>query len=138
MAGLERMSYAMSEPVARPTILLIEDDAAVGTAVEKFLHKIGYDAVLCRTGRAAVEAAETFEPDAIITDIHLPDISGLVLSKTFRDKFGQDMPILVLSGDTSTEVLKTLTHVGATYFLNKPVNFELLKHHLAEKIVPRG
>lgn len=131
------MKYVMSVSDARPTILLIEDDAAVGGAVEKYLHKIGYDAVLCRTGRAAVEAAETFHPDAIITDIHLPDISGLVLSKTFRDKFGAEMPIIVLSGDTSTEVLKTLSHVGATYFFNKPVNFELLKNHLAETVLAK-
>ena len=102
--------------------------------MEAYLQSIGYTPTLCRDGAAALAVAETIEPDAIVTDIHLPDISGLVLSQKFREKFGPDTPIIVLSGDTSTEVLKSLTHVGATYFFNKPVNLELLKNHLAESV----
>lgn len=124
----------MSSTAEKPTILLIEDDASLGRAMQKFLETLGYAATLCQDGACALEMAQTIEPDAVITDIHLPDISGLVLSQKFREKFGPETPIIVLSGDTSTEVLKSLTHVGATYFFNKPVNLELLKDHLAENL----
>ena len=127
----------MSLTADKPTILLIEDDPALGRAMEKFLETIGYAPTLCRDGATALETADSIAPDAVITDIHLPDISGLVLSQKFREKFGPETPIIVLSGDTSTEVLKSLTHVGATYFFNKPVNFELLKNHLAESVVAK-
>lgn len=131
------MPPEMSSTADKPTILLIEDDASLGRAMEKFLETIGYAPTLCRDGASALNTAETIEPDAVITDIHLPDISGLVLSQKFREKFGPATPIIVLSGDTSTEVLKSLTHVGATYFFNKPVNLELLKNHLAENVASR-
>ena len=124
----------------KPTLLLIEDDPAVGTAMVKFLHANEYVAVLCRTGVEALHAATTLRPDAVITDVHLPDINGLVLSRQLRDTFGPDTPIIVLSGDTSTETIKSLSFVGATFFLSKPVNLDLLKERLAEYLTatPRG
>ncbi|MBA3272783.1 MAG: response regulator transcription factor [Chthoniobacterales bacterium] len=69
-------------------------------------------------------------PAAAIVDIHLPDMNGLVLSQKLREAFGPQPPIIVLSGDTSTETIRSLSHVGATYFFSKPVNGK----HLIEKI----
>ena len=119
-------------PHDKPTILLIEDDPSLGAAMAKFLQISGYTPTLCANGADALAAAEQSEPDAIITDVHLPDISGLVLLQKLREKFGPEKPIIVLSGDTSTEVLKSLSHVGATYFFNKPVNLANLKLALAK------
>ena len=113
-----------------PLILLVEDDAGVAGAVVKYLEKSGFAVHLCHRGSEALEYVETVRPSAIITDIHLPDINGLVLSQKFRATLGDVLPIIVLSGDTSMETLKSLSHVGATYFLNKPVNFQLLHSRL--------
>ena len=120
----------MSNP--KPTILLIEDDPGIGSAMMKFLTTSGYAPLLCPDGTSALEAVAAATPDAVITDIHLPDINGLLLSQKLRDTLGPKTPIIVLSGDTSTEVIKSLTHAGATYFFNKPVNLQVLKEHLAE------
>lgn len=116
----------------KPSLLLVEDDAAVASAVVKFLTISGFSVHLCNSGADALAYVETARPAAIITDIHLPDINGLVLSQKFRSTFGDVLPIIVLSGDTSVETLKTLSHVGATYFLNKPVNLQLLKSRLQD------
>ena len=117
---------------SKPTILLIEDDVAVGAAMTKFLAVSGYAPVLCPDGKSAMAAIHATTPDAVITDIHLPDINGLLLSQKLRETLGPKTPIIVLSGDTSTEVIKSLSHVGATYFFNKPVNLQVLKQHLSE------
>ncbi len=69
-------------------------------------------------------------PAAAVVDIHLPDLNGLLLSQKLRTAFGPTPPIIVLSGDTSTETIRSLAHVGATYFFSKPVNGK----HLIEKI----
>ena len=124
----------MALPRENVTILLIEDDPSLGLAMVRYLQSNGYAPVHCASGAAAMEAVRDIQPDAVITDIHLPDINGLVLSQKLRDKLGASVPIIVLSGDTSTEVLKSLSHVGATYFFNKPVNWEQLKQHLAEQL----
>ena len=67
-------------------------------------------------------------------DIHLPDISGLVLSTKLREKYGPDLPIIIVSGDTSMEMIRSLPHVGATYFFPKPINAEYLLERLREWI----
>ncbi|MGC4033198.1 MAG: response regulator [Tepidisphaeraceae bacterium] len=121
---------------SKPNILLVEDDPAIGAAVCKFLQVSSFAPVLCGTAAEAFAAIESITPDAVVTDVHLPDINGLVLTQKLRERFGPDLPIIVLSGDTSTEVLKSLTHVGATYFLNKPVNLEVLREKLSDYLQP--
>jgi FixJ family two-component response regulator len=49
-----------------------------------------------------------------------------------RDLLGPDVPIIVLSGDTSMPMLNSLPHVGATYFFSKPVNAQQLVERLNE------
>ncbi|MGN6505472.1 MAG: response regulator transcription factor [Tepidisphaeraceae bacterium] len=121
----------MSKDVPARTILVIEDEPALSAVVARFLKQVGYHTVVKHTGASALEYVKTHTPDAVITDVHLPDFNGLVLTQKFRLQFGDTMPIIVLSGDTSMEVLKTLPHVGATYFFNKPFNPEVLLERLA-------
>ena len=62
----------------------------------------------------------------------MPDISGLVVSQKLREMLGPDVPIIVLSGDTSMQMLNSLPHVGATYFFSKPVNASQLVERMRE------
>ena len=52
-----------------------------------------------------------------------------------RELLGPDVPIIVVSGDTSMEVINALSHVGATYFFSKPLNVPNLLERLKEWIV---
>jgi DNA-binding response OmpR family regulator len=69
-----------------------------------------------------------------VLDIHLPDINGLVLANKLRDRLGAEIPIIIVSGDTSMETIKSLSHVGATYFFSKPVNPNVLVQRLKELV----
>ena len=77
-------------------------------------------------------------PSAAVVDIHLPDINGLILSQQLRERLGPDAPIIVVSGDTSMETIKSLPHVGATYFFPKPVSARQLIARLKELLGERG
>ena len=83
-------------------------------------------------GSAALEAAEREKPAAVLLDIHLPDLSGLILAQKLRSIMGPDRPIIMVSGDTSMETLNSLSHVGATYFFSKPMNVGSLLERLKE------
>jgi DNA-binding response OmpR family regulator len=69
---------------------------------------------------------------AALVDIHLPDLSGLVVAQKLREMLGPDAPIVVVSGDTSMEVINALPHVGATYFFSKPLNVAYLLERMKE------
>ena len=73
---------------------------------------------------------------AALVDIHLPDLHGLVLSSKLRELLGPAVPIIVISGDTSMANLNALSHVGATYFLSKPLNPAALLARLKQYLPP--
>jgi DNA-binding response OmpR family regulator len=98
--------------------------------LSKLLIGEGLVPAVCSNGAQAIDYARQNSPVAALVDIHLPDISGLVLAGKLRERFGDATPIIVLSGDTSMENIRSLSHVGATYFISKPVNGE----HLIERL----
>jgi DNA-binding response OmpR family regulator len=126
----------MSEIPRARRVLVVDDSVATSRALATLLRGAGYEPVVCHTGGEAwAYATETVTaPAAVVLDVHLPDINGLILSKKLRDRFGPDTPIIVLSGDTSMETLGTLPHVGATYFFSKPVSSGQLIERLNQSV----
>jgi len=116
----------------RPCVLVVDDNEAVAHALAKILTHEGWRVTLCYNGVDALKQVECETVAAAVVDIHLPDISGLVLSSKLRERYGPKLPIIVLSGDTSMENLRSLSHVGATYFISKPFNSEHLVERLRE------
>ena len=115
---------------ARPCVLVVDDNQMVARALGKLLSHEGWRVSICYSGLDALKQVECEMLAAAVVDIHLPDISGLVLSSKLRERHGPKLPIIVLSGDTSMENIRSLSHVGATYFISKPFNSE----HLVERL----
>jgi FixJ family two-component response regulator len=113
----------------RPEILIVDDSEAITRGLSGLFRTGGFEPVAFAEGLVAIDFALRHKPAAALIDIHLPDISGLVLSQRLREILGSDAPIVVLSGDGSMEVLNSLQHVGATHFFLKPVNASLLLDH---------
>ena len=115
-----------------PRVLVVDDNQPTARALATLLNAANYDVAVSYRGADAVERARSSSFSAAIVDIHLPDISGLVVSQKLRELLGPDVPIIVLSGDTSMQMLNSLPHVGATYFFSKPVNSGQLLERLKE------
>lgn len=120
-----------ASPVA-PTVLIVDDNELTANALAKVLRAANMQTAVSFRGGDAVEYAQHHPLQAAVVDIHLPDVSGLVVTQKLRQKLGPDTPIIILSGDTSMEVLNTLPHIGATYFFSKPVNASQLVQRLQE------
>ena len=123
---------------ALPKVLIIDDSEPTAKALAAILLRSKYATAVAHRGSEginmarAAQAAEGGAFDAAVVDIHLPDLSGLVVSQKLREILGPDTPIIVLSGDTSMTTLNSLPHVGATYFFSKPVNAGQLLARLKE------
>jgi DNA-binding response OmpR family regulator len=115
-----------------PVILIVDDNRAVTRSLAKLFQTNGYSPVQFNTGLGALAYAQDNKPAAAVIDIHLPDLSGLVLTSRLREKLGEQTPIIILSGDNSLATLNSLPHVGATYFFAKPVNPPMLLDRLKE------
>ena len=127
---------ALVTATARPAdgVLVVEDNFGVANALANVIRKAGFAATACHSGSDALEYLRGANPQAAVLDIHLPDINGLVLAGKLRDRLGDAVPIIIVSGDTSMETIKSLPHVGATYFFSKPVNPNVLVDRLKELV----
>ena len=121
-----------------PRVLVIDDSVATARALATILKRANYEPVVVHRGSDGITRARDSQPTgagrfaAAVVDIHLPDLSGLVVSQQLREILGPETPIIVLSGDTSMPTLNSLPHVGATYFYSKPVNAGHLLDRLKE------
>ena len=118
--------------VPAPRVLVVDDNQPTARALATLLNAANYETTVSYRGGEAVDQARAASFSAAIVDIHLPDISGLVVSQKLRELLGPDVPIIVLSGDTSMQMLNSLPHVGATYFFSKPVNSQYLIERMRE------
>ncbi|MBC8107228.1 MAG: response regulator [Anaerolineae bacterium] len=131
------MSITDSEAVTTAKakkVLVVEDDVTAARALRIILKDAGYEPTICHSGNEALERARGDHPAAAMIDVHLPDLSGLILAQQIRQIVGKDIPIIMVSGDTSMETLNSLQHVGATYFLSKPLNRKSLIELMKEQI----
>lgn len=115
-------------------VLMVDDDPMTGRALQLLMGRGGYEAVVFSNASAALREAAVTHFDAAIVDIHLPDLSGLIVAQRLREHLGEKCPIIVLSGDTSMATLNSLPHVGANYFFSKPVRGQQLIDKLNEHL----
>ncbi|HZL35972.1 MAG TPA: response regulator [Tepidisphaeraceae bacterium] len=121
-------------PVAAglPKVLIVDDNAIMARALAQMLAGANYESTVALRGNDAIEYARQNPCSAAFVDVHLPDLNGLIVSQKLRELLGPDVPIVVLSGDTSMEVINALPMVGATYFFSKPINAPYLLERLGE------
>jgi DNA-binding response OmpR family regulator len=125
-----------TQPMHHPCdVLVVDDNPHVNKALAILLSKAGFNPIPCHRGADALAYAQQHQglpPRAAVVDVHLPDISGLILAHKLRDRFGPTTPIIVVSGDTSMETINSLSHIGATCFFSKPINVAALVERLKE------
>ncbi len=123
-------------PVASdiPRILIVEDNEPTARALAALLATAHYKSAVFHRGNDALEYARQNSCLAALVDIHLPDISGILLAQQLRSCLGPATPIIVLSGDTSMPTLHAVSETNATHFFSKPVNASHLLERLCQWI----
>ena len=102
-------------------ILLVDDDAAFREFVRSLLSRIGYDVVETGEGDEALEVARAERPSLVLLDVDVPGISGYEVCRALRDMYGEDLPIIFVSG-RRTEQLDLVGGllIGADDYVVKP------------------
>ncbi len=128
----------MSTPQqATRTVLVVDDNQVVTRSLMSLLRTEGFEPKTFQAGRPALDYIRDHCPDIALLDIHLPDISGLELSRQLRKIHGNSLPIIIFSGDSSIDTLRSLPDAGATIFMSKPVNVPHLMESLKQYTTPQ-
>jgi class 3 adenylate cyclase len=110
-------------------ILLIDDLENDCLVLEKYLMRLGYVNIkIARDGVEGLKLIEEYNPDLVLMDVDMPQVSGLEMLMLLRDNIiNQELMILMISAYDSIENVVVCIKMGAIDFLSKPFNQELLK-----------
>ncbi len=119
----DRSSRSPRDPGAR--ILLVEDHYDTGRVIVRLLQGAGHDVSLARDAADALRQFTREKFDLVVSDLGLPDESGLVLMKKLRE-LRPDLPGLCMSGYGMESDLDACREVGFSEHLTKPVEVQRL------------
>ena len=119
-----------SQPINQ-TILLADDDNMSRMLMKKSLANSGYQIIDAADGLEAWQLFQQNQVDLCIIDVIMPEKDGFELCKLIRShKFGEHIPILIITGLDDIDSISKAYEAGATDFLTKPINWLLLKHRV--------
>ena len=117
----------------QPHILVADDERSIRLMLETGLTLNGLRVTSVRTGREALEAARTGAFDAVLSDIYMPELSGLELVEALRAA-DPHLPIVLMTAQGSLEVAVEAVARGANDFIGKPFDIStvvgLLRRYL--------
>jgi serine/threonine protein kinase/CheY-like chemotaxis protein len=107
----------------RPIVFAIDDDPVILKVVAAILARRRVDCETFKSPRKALARALASPPNAIITDFHMPEMSGVELCNHLQQKLGDEAPpCLVLSANPNEEVINEAFAIGAVDYICKPVS----------------
>ena len=107
-------------------VLVVDDDSGVGECVQCLLRTAGYASELVSTGAEALKRARSESFELAVTDLRLPDISGLEVLQGLRE-LDRDRPVILMTSYSSIESAVDALRRGAVDYVIKPFsNDELL------------
>jgi len=119
--------HASLKRTDKAVVLVIDDDADIVAGLAKVLTAAGYSAHCSSNAEGAIECVRKLTPDLIISDINLGGYSGLELCQRLRKEEGlTDVPLMFLSGAQIPDIIRRSHEVGATYYLRKPFDHNVL------------
>ena len=122
-------------PKRKKRVLIIDDDSSMTDWMRTLLDHAGYEVRAALSGKAGEEAFRTWRPDAVVTDMRLPDIDGLDLLRRFKQA-QPEAEVIVVTGHGSIPKAVDAVKAGASYFLEKPIEPEGILA-LLEKAIER-
>jgi DNA-binding response OmpR family regulator len=103
------------------SILMVEDDQAIGAMVADLLRYEGFEVVLEAHGRAALDELRTGRYDTAIVDVMLPDMDGISIMRAIRDDPAtKSMIVVMLTARTDDETTWQGWKAGCDYYMTKP------------------
>src|SRR5438045_8094623 len=120
----------------RERILIVDDEANARTALAELLRDEGYAVETAADGFKALPKLEELAPDAVVTDLKMPGLSGLELMAKVRERDPEAI-VIVMTAFGAVESAVQAMRQGAADYLTKPVNVEelslVLKRELERK-----
>jgi CheY-like chemotaxis protein len=129
----------MESPVTKSParILIIDDHATVVTTLEYVLCCFGCSVLSASNGKSGVAIAAEAHPDLVLLDFDMPLFNGEAVLKELKSNPAlQHLPVIVMTGRRSNDVIKRSMQAGAKTVIPKPFEMDELRRIIAEYLPP--
>ena len=108
-------------------ILLVEDEINIASFIERGLQEFGHEVRVANDGQAGWELVQQEDFQLLILDIIMPKMNGLQLCKQYRQTYGYQSPVIMLTALGTTDDIVNGLDAGADDYLVKPFSFQELE-----------
>lgn len=116
---------------SKPLVLIVDDIPMMLLLMREALEQAGFAVEEASDGDSALSMFSACQPDIVLLDVLMPDKNGFEVCQTLRRlPGGERLPILLITGLDDVESINCAYRVGATDFITKPIDWELLNHRL--------
>src|SRR5690606_13363408 len=110
----------------KPTVLVIDDETGILDTLRILLRKEGYEVTVAQGGKAGLEALRTAQPDIVISDVRMPQVTGLDILAAVKE-LDPMTPVILMTAQASLQTAIQAVNAGAFHYIQKPFsNDELL------------
>lgn len=115
------------EVAAAVRILIVDDSRAIQAIVRRVVERIGYPSLqlqVASNGEQALRKVDSFKPQLVLSDWHMPEMSGLEMFQMLRQYGHKQLMVGFITTETSADLLDEARRNGAVFILNKPFRDE--------------
>lgn len=136
---VKKTSFTAQQSISghKTEILLVDDDRYVLETFTAILRNEGYEVTSVSSGKAALQELKKRWFDLVVTDLHMPEISGFMVLKAAK-KLSKGIPVIMVTADHGYEFAFEALRLGADGYLLKPCRVENMRKCIMNALKKSG
>ncbi|HET7379992.1 MAG TPA: response regulator, partial [Gaiellales bacterium] len=102
-----------------PSLLIIDDESAILDTLRILLRNQGFDVHTAQGGKAGLEQLKATSPDIVLTDVRMPQVTGIDILTAVRQQ-DAETPVILMTAQASLQSAIQAVNEGAFYYIQKP------------------
>ncbi|HEX6080548.1 MAG TPA: response regulator [Methylomirabilota bacterium] len=111
-------------------ILVVDDEPEVRDLMEHFLADKGFEVRAAENGRLGLKVLETFTPDLVLLDMHMPELDGVGTLRELARRWPA-LPVIMVTVNEDVETTARLLQLGAADYVPKPFDLDYLEQAIS-------
>jgi DNA-binding NtrC family response regulator len=109
----------MIGPASKPSVLVVDDESGILDSLNILLRNEGFTPHLAHGGKAGLQGIEELNPDIVLTDIRMPNVTGVDILAAARSS-DPDVPVILMTAQATLQSAMQAVNEGAFYYIQKP------------------